>query len=155
MRTSHRRAAHAKRAEPSKFWQPAITAAKVSSCKLAHWDAFGRLTRPQATQIDLMDWVEAGLTYTELMRLLEADGTEFTPEAKAAISENNDAAVGVLDRFRTTGRIGFNSAQLLAARAAAEVMDQLIEMDRFGFAVRAALWSNAQMARLQLSKETP
>jgi hypothetical protein len=153
MKTAHRRASHAKRAEPSKFWQPAITAAKVSSCKLAHWDAFGRLTRPQATQIDLMDWVEAGLTYTELMRLLEADGTEFTPEAKAAMAENNAASVVVLARFKTKQLIGFNSEQLLAARAACEVMDLLIEMDRFGFAVRAALWSNAQMARLQLARE--
>jgi len=37
----------------------------------------------------------------------------------------------------------------LAARAAAEVMDQLIEMDRFGFSVRAALWSEAAMKRIK------
>jgi hypothetical protein len=60
----------------------------------------------------------------------------------------------VLERFRTTGRVGFNGAQLLTARAAAEVMDQLIELDRFGFAVRAALWSAAQMERLQTPGET-
>lgn len=148
MRTAHRIASHAKRAEPSKFWQPAITAAQVSTCKLAHWDLIDRFTGGRATQADLLDWIETGFTYSELMRLLEADGMPFTEEAKAAIAEQLESYTGVLERFRTTGRVGFNGAQLLTARAAAEVMDQLIELDRFGFAVRAALWSTAQMARL-------
>ena len=152
MKTAHRRAAHAKRELP-KFWQPTITAAQVSSCKLAHWDLIERFTSGQADHGDMLDWIETGFTYIKLMRLLEADGTPFTEEAKAAIAEQLETYTGVLERFRTTGRVGFNSAQLLTARAAAEVMDQLIEMDRFGFAVRAAQWSNAQMARLQLSKE--
>lgn len=153
MKTAHRRAAHAKRELP-KFWRAPISADQVATCQLAHWDLLDRFTSGRATQGDLLDWIETGFTYSELMRLLEADGTPFTEEAKAAIAEQLETYTGVLERFRTTGRVGFNSAQLLTARAAAEVMDQLIEMDRFGFAVRAALWSNAQMARLQLSKGT-
>lgn len=144
MKTTHRRAARAKRELP-KFWRPTLTAEQMSTCKLAHWDLIDRFTSGKATQADMMDWVETGLTYSELMRLLEADGTAFTDEARAAITDQMEAAVGVLDRFRTTGRVGFNSDQLLAARAAAEVMDQLIELDRFGFAVRAARWSIEKM----------
>ncbi|WP_137920432.1 hypothetical protein [Hydrogenophaga sp. 2FB] len=153
MKTAHRRASHAKRELP-KFWQPTITADQVATCQLAHWDLIDRFTGGRATQGDLLDWIETGLTYSELMRLLEADGTPFTEEAKAAIAEQLECYEAVLQRFHTSGRVGFNGAQLLTARAAAEVMDQLIEMDRFGFAVRAAEWSNAQMARLQLSKGT-
>lgn len=154
MKTAHRRAAHAKRELP-KFWQPTLTAAKVSTCKIAHWDLVDRFTSGRATQGDLMDWIETGLTYSELMRLLEADGTAFTDEAKAAIAEQLETYPGVLERFRNTGRVGFNSDQLLAARAACEVMDHLIEMDRFGFAVRAAKWSTARMEAMHPNKDQP
>lgn len=152
MKTAHRNAAHAKRELP-KFWRAPITAAQVSTCKLAHWDLIDRFTSGRATEGDLLDWVETGFTYSELMRLLEADGTPFTEEAKAAIAEQLESYGAVLERFAATGRVGFNGAQLLTARAAAEVMDQLIELDRFGFAVRAAQWSTAQMERLQFNKE--
>lgn len=147
MKTAHRRAAHAKRELP-KFWRAPISADQVATCQLAHWDLIDRFTGGRATQGDLLDWIETGLTYSELMRLLEADCTEFTEEARAAIAGHMEASVGVLQRFEATGRVGFNSAQLLAARAACEVMDQLIEMDRYGLAVRAAEWSTAQMLRL-------
>lgn len=147
MKTAHRRAAHAKRELP-KFWRAPITADQVTTCKLAHRDLVDRFTSGTATQGDMLDLVETGLTYSELMRLLEADGTEFTEEAKAALDGHMEATVGVLQRFEATGRVGFNSEQLLAARAACEVMDQLIEMDRYGLAVKAAEWSTAQMLRL-------
>lgn len=147
MNTSHRKASHAKRSTRAtlpKFWRPKLDADQVVSCKVAHWDLLARFTSGNATEHDLWDFVHTGLTYSELMRLLEEDGTPFTEEAKAAITEHLETFAGVINRFRTTGRIGFNSEQLLAARAAAEVMDQLIEMDRFGFAVRATEWAMVQ-----------
>lgn len=150
MRTAHRRAAHAKRATLPKWFLPKMDADQILDCQVLHWDLLERMTHGRATGDDLLDWIATGFTYSELMRLLEADGTPFTEEAKAAIAEQLECYGAVMERFRTTGRVGFNSAQLLTARAAAEVMDQLIEMDRFGFAVRAAEWSNAQMARLSL-----
>jgi len=145
MRTQHRRAAHAKREIMPKWFRPKLTPAQESSCKLAHWDLIGRITSGRATEHDLWDMVHTGLTYSELMRLLEQDGTEFTDEAKAAISEHLESLPGVIDRYRRTGRVGFNGEQLLAARAAAELMEQLIEMDRFGFAVRATEWAKAKV----------
>lgn len=149
MKTAHRIQARHKRDTMPKWFVPKLDADQVMDCKVLHWDLLGRITTGPATRQDLLDWVATGFTYSELMRLLEADGTPFTEEAKAAIAEQLETYTAVLERFRTTGRVGFNGEQLLAARAAAEVMDQLIEMDRFGFAVRAAEWSNAQMARLQ------
>ncbi|WP_439606829.1 hypothetical protein [Hydrogenophaga sp.] len=154
MRTVHRSAARAKRQALPKFFQPKLTAEQALACQVIHWDLLDKMTHGRATEQDLLDWIATGFTYSELMRLLEADGTPFTEEAKAAIAEQLETYTGVLERFRTTGRVGFNGAQLLTARAAAEVMDQLIELDRFGFSVRAALWSNAQMERLQFNKET-
>lgn len=153
MKTAHRRASHAKRATMPKWFLPKMDAEQILDCQVLHWDLLERMTHGRATGDDLIDWVATGFTYSELMRLLEADGTPFTEEAKAAIAEQLECYEAVLQRFHTSGRVGFNGAQLLTARAAAEVMDQLIEMDRFGFAVRAAEWSNAQMARLQLLKD--
>jgi hypothetical protein len=152
MKTAHRRAAYAKRDMIPKFWQPKMTQEQATTCKLAHWDLIDRFTSGRAVFSDLLDWISTGFTYAEMMRLLESDGTQFTDEAKAAITEQLDSYEGVIERFKRTGRVGFNAEQLLAARAAAEVMDQLIEMDRFGFAVRAAEWSNAQMARFQVEE---
>ena len=150
MRTSHRTQARHKREQMPKWWRPKLDADQVMDCKVLHWDLLDRMTKGGATGQDLLDWIATGFTYSELMRLLdESKVVEFTPEARAAIAEQLDSYPGVMERFRTTGRVGFNSAQLLAARAAAEVMDQLIEMDRFGFSVRAALWSEAAMKRIK------
>ena len=150
MNTQHRKSSHAKRSTLPKWFRPKLDADQIVSCKVAHWDLLRRFTSAEATEHDLWDFVHTGLTYSELMRLLEEDGTQFTEEAKAAITEHLETFAGVIDRFRTTGRIGFNSAQLLSARAAAEVMDQLIEMDRFGFAVRATEWAKAKCDAMKL-----
>ncbi len=145
MRTAHRRAAHAKRDSIPKFWLRPLTSDQMTRCKLAHWTTIDQFTSGRATETELWDLVYNGFMYAELMRLLKADGTPFTEEAVDAIREHVETFGGMIERFKATGRVGFNSTQLLAARAAAEVMDQLIEMDRFGFAVRAAEHANVLM----------
>jgi hypothetical protein len=55
----------------------------------------------------------------------------------------------VIARFRMTGRVGFNGPELCVARAAAHVMDGLIDIDRHGIAVKAAHWSLEQMDRIR------
>lgn len=149
MKTAHRKSSHAKRSLIPKFFLPKLSEAQVTSCKVAHWDLLGRITSGRATEHDIWDMVHTGLTYIELMRLLESDGTEFTEEAKAAIAEHLETFPGVIERYRRTGRVGFDGPQLLAARAAAELMEQLIEMDRFGFAVRATAWAKAKRDALR------
>lgn len=149
MKTVHRRAARAKREVMPKWFRPKLDADQIVSCKVAHWDLIGRITSGIATEHDMWDMVHTALTYSELMRLLEADGTLFTDEAKAAITEHLETMPAVVDRYRKTGRVGFSGEQLLAARAAAEIMEQLIEMDRFGFAVLATEWAKAETDRIR------
>lgn len=153
MKTAHRRAAHAKRDSIPKFWLRPLTSDQMTRCKLAHWTTIDQFTSGRATETELWDLVSNGFMYAELMRLLKADGTPFTDEAQDAIREHMETFSGVIERFKATGRVGFNSAQLLAARAACEVMDQLIEMDRFGFAVRAAEHSNQAVNSIRQPKE--
>lgn len=132
-----------------KFWRPKLTPQVQLDAKVIHWDLIDRFTKGAATADDLWDWIETGLTYSEIMRLLIEDGTEFTEESALAIASLLDNHASVIQRYMKTGRIGFDYAELLAARAAAEVMDQLIEMDRHGIAEKAAIWSTGQMQSIR------
>mgnify|MGYP001567154426 CR=1 FL=1 len=147
MSRNHRAAFAAKRLQPSelpKFWRPKLTEAQRTDAQIIHWDLIARFTDGSATAEDLWDWIETGFTYARMLNLLAEDGSEFTPEAIAAITELLDSHHGVIDRFRRTHRIGFDAEQLRIARAAACVMDALIDMDRHGIAERAARWSIQQ-----------
>ncbi|WP_114968518.1 hypothetical protein [Rhodoferax ferrireducens] len=132
-----------------KFWRPKLAATQCLDAKIIHWDLIGRFTDGSATTGDLWDWIETGYTYSQIMRLQTEDGTEFTPEAVAAMSEQLDIYASVIARFRTTGRVGFSGPELCVAKAAAHIMDGLIDIDRHGIAVKAAYWSLVQMDRIR------
>lgn len=114
-----------------------------------HWNLIASFVTGQATKATLWDWIETGLTYRQMMSYLIEDGTEFTPEAIGAVNDQITAYDAVIERFGRTGRVGFSAQELLIARAAACVMDSLIELDRHGIADRAARWSIEQMRSLQ------
>jgi hypothetical protein len=152
MRTAHRLASQAKRqhlTQLPKFWRPKLDTTQVLDAKVIHWDLIDRFTSGTANVGDLWDWIETGFTLSQMMRLLAEDGTEFTFEAQAALAEQLGIYEAVIARYRTTGRVGFNGAQINIARAAAHVMDGLIDMDRHGIAVQAAQWSLEQMDRIR------
>lgn len=152
MRTAHRIASYAKRqnrAELPKFWQPKIDEKQRFDCKLTHWNLFDSILIGTATSSVLWDWIETGFTYGQIMRLLSADGVEFTDEAAQAIADQINTYDDVIARYRRTGRVGFNGEQINIARAAAQVMDSLIEMDRHGIAVKAARWALTEMAKIR------
>ena len=150
MKTMYRIAAHAKRQDQlPKFWRPKLDAGDQLDCKLTHWDLITRFTDGTANVGDLWDWIETGFTYSQMMHLLAEDGMAFTYEAQAAMADQLAIYEAVIARYRTMARVGFNGAQLNIARAAAHVMDGLIENDRHGIAVRAAHWSLDQMAKIR------
>ena len=154
MKTAHRmtvQVRHNSRTTPQtlpKFWRPKLTATQRADCQLVHWDIINRITAGGATVGDLWDWMETGFTYHKLMCLLRDDGTEFTPEAVAAIDEQLAIYEAMAVRHARTGRAGFSGTELRIARAAAQVFDSLVQMDRHGLAKQAALWSMAKMAAL-------
>lgn len=154
MKTAHRIASHHKRnaiqdlALP-KFWRPKMEAAQQLNAKVTHWDLVNRFTDGTAKKEDLWDWMETGFTYSRMMHLLVEDGLSLTDEAMNAIAEQLLSYESVAARFHRTGRVGFNAQELLTARAAASVMDDLIDADRHGIAVSAALWSAEQMLKLR------
>jgi len=152
MKTIHRQAAQAKRqymGQLPKFWRGKVTPEQQLTCTVIHWDLITRFTTGTATRDDMWDWIETGFTYSQIMRLLSEDGTDFTPEAEQAIADQLAIYGSVIARWNATGRVGFNGTELNIARAAAHVMDGLIDMDRHGIAERAVQWSTAQMQRIR------
>lgn len=158
MRTDHRLASLAKRnhlasltnpQDLPKFWRGKATSAQALDCRLIHRDLIDRFTSGRADRADLWDWLETGFTYSQLMRLLAEDGTPFTPEAMTAVADQLSSYESVSIRHARTGRVGCSAAELLTARADAEVFDSLIGMDRNGFAEQAAIWSTGQMVHIR------
>lgn len=151
MNRKHRHAAERKRrpymGDMPKFWRPKLSTAQRLDAGIIHWDLVNRFCDGTATHVELWDWIETGFTYSQMMRMLAEDGAEFTPEAQGAIAEQLDIYAAVIDRFRRTGRVGFDAEQLRIARAAANVMDSLLEADRHGIAVRAGQWAIEQTQR--------
>ena len=152
MKTAHRNAARAKRQQATlpKFWRPVLSSEVKLDAKVIHWDLVNRISSGAATFDDLRDWIETGLTYSQMMRLLVEDGTEFTVEALDAIAGQIGIYESVIERYGRTGRVGFSGPELLTARAAACVMDGLIDLDRHGIAEQAAHWSVETMRRSRL-----
>jgi hypothetical protein len=151
MKTAHRIASRAKRnpEQLPKFWRPKLDEEQQFDCKMTHWNLFDCILIGTATRSVLWDWIETGFTYSQFMRLLSADGVEFTDEAAQAIADQINIYDAVIERYSKTGRVGFNGEQINIARAAAQVMDGLIEMDRHGIAVKAARWSLEQMVNIR------
>jgi hypothetical protein len=145
MRTAHRNASRAKRQQLPKFWRPATPASLQTSAKVAHWDLLNRFTDGSATAETMWEWIETGLMYAHMVHLLTAEeAMQFTPEALEAIAEQLATYPAITKRHRDTSRAGFTAAELLTARAAANVMDSLIELDRHGIALRAAFVGREQ-----------
>ena len=131
-----------------KFWRPKVTAAVKLDSQLAHWQMITAFVDGKADATTLQDWIDTGFTYSQMMHLLHADGTEFTEAAEHALVDQLEIYDAVIKRHRATGRIAFTGPELAVARAAAEVMDALIQMDRHGIALKAAIWTTEQSARL-------
>lgn len=153
MNTAHRIQSRAKRAPLPKWFRPRVTPEQQSTCKVIHWDLIASITGPAATKNDMLEWIANALTYSQMMRLMIEDGREFTTEACALMAEQLLIVPKLVDRYRATGRVGFTGIELQVARAAAYVMDDVIELDRHGIADQAARWSVEQMKRIQVGPE--
>lgn len=157
MNRAQRTASHSKRQYQDvmpKFWIPKLEPIQCLDAKIIHWDLINRFTDGSAADGDLWDWIETGYTYKMMMILHVKDGREFTPEALAAIDEQIDIYASVIARHRKTGRVGFNGTELCIAKAAANVMDDLLGLDRHGIAVKAGQWAVAQLGRIRSMTDT-
>lgn len=138
-----------RRKELPKFWRPKISATQVLDARIVHNDLLNLIATGTATTSDLWDWMETGFTYSQMMRLLAEDGVQFTDDAIQALMMQLETYEAICARLRRTGRPGLSGPELQIAKQAAAVMDELIELDRHGIAMKAAQWSMDQMASIR------
>lgn len=138
-----------------RFFRPKLKPADQLRAGIIHWDLVTRFVDGSATPQILWDWIETGFTYCQMMQLLAADGLEFENPAVEAMNAQIESYVGVIARYRTTQRVGFNAAELATARAAAEVMDGLLALDRNGIADQAGRWAVEQVHALRTTGRLP
>lgn len=141
--------------ELPRFWRAKLKPADQLRAGIIHWDLVTRFVDGSATPQILWDWIETGLTYCQMMQLLAIDGLEFQSPAIAAMNAQIESYDSVIARYRTTQRVGFNAAELATARAAAEVMDGLLALDRNGIADQAGRWAVEQMQALRATGRLP
>lgn len=132
-----------------KFWRPKLAEGVKLDAKLIHHDLVHRLETGTATVADCWDWMETGYTYSQMFRLLQADGVELTEEAEAVIAAQLNTYEAVCRRLREWRKVQLTEPELEIARLATQVFDGLLDLDRNGIAEAAALWSMRQMARLR------
>lgn len=132
-----------------KFWRPKLAEGVKLDAKLIHHDLVHRLETGAATVADCWDWMETGYTYSQMFRLLQADGVELTEEAEAVIAAQLNTYEAVCKRLREWRKVQLTKPELEIARLATQVFDGLLDLDRNGIAQAAALWSMRQMAQLR------
>jgi hypothetical protein len=132
-----------------KFFQPKSTASRMLTTTIYHWDILSKFATDEADAQTMWAWVEAALVYSEMTRLLIKDGVPVSDEAIQAIDEQLEIVAQVIDRFAATGRVGFSGTELLIARAAGHVMDQLIAADRHGIFHAAYKWAQTEINKMK------
>lgn len=135
--------------ELPKFWRPKLDDDQQVRAQVIHWDLVTRFTDGSADSEDLWDWMETGMTYHKMMKLLIEDGMVFTPEAQDALASQLAIYEDVIARYKRTRRVAFSGPEYLIAKAAACVMDSLIALDRHGVAKLAGIWAIEQMLSLR------
>lgn len=138
-----------------RFFRPKIKPADQLRAGIIHWDLVTRFVNGSATGEILWDWIETGVTYCKMMQLLMADGIAFEPAAIETINAQIESYDGIIARHLATGRAGLSGPELATARAAATVMDGLLQLDRNGIADQAGRWSQTQMRALRSTGRLP
>ena len=132
-----------------KFWRLKVEPSRQLTCKVIHWDLITSIANGTATVAVLWDWIETGLTYSQMMILLIRDGVDFPDADQLAMNAQTEMYDAVIARYSQTRRVGFSGPELTIARLAACVMDDVITQDRHGIADQAARWSLEQMRSLR------
>ena len=132
-----------------KFWQPKAAPSRQLTTSIYHWDILSKFATNEADAQTMWAWVEAALVYSEMTRRFVAEGVPVTDEAIQAIDEQLEIVAQVIDRFAVTGRVGFSGTELLIARAAGHIMDQLIAADRHGIAWHSIMWARMEIDKMK------
>ncbi|MDR3015204.1 MAG: hypothetical protein LBV56_07165 [Delftia acidovorans] len=136
-------------AQLPKFWRPKLAESTKLEAKLVHHDLLQTIAQGGATYAHLLDWIETGTTYSRMMWLLQQDGEPLTEEAAQAVNAQLELYEPVCARWARWGKVQLTQPEMEIALQAAQVFDQLLEIDRNGIAVEAAHWSMKEMLKFR------
>lgn len=132
------------RARPADVLQP-LPAADVLSLEIAHADTLAQILSGRATAQTLWDWVANVLMWSRAADLADLGQDEMRAQLQLCTD--------LIERWRRTGRVGFDGPGLQLARHGVDVMDALARQVPTGIARAAAHWSEEQLARLRAEND--
>ena len=126
-------------------FRPRLTAEQVRTIGLVHITNLEAIAHGQADVSVLRDWVSDIFTWSRVAELM---GTG-EPEMVAQL----ELAGRVIDRFKRTGRVGFDGPDYQLAKTGTVVMDLLAEQVDKPTAEQAAHWSETQLNKMNFPIE--
>lgn len=120
--------------------RPKLARHQMTDLSIAHTTNHGLISRGQADEAVLWQWVGGMLTWYRVAVLLDLG----EPEMRAQLL----LAEAVLHRYGRTGRVGFSGPELQASAEGVQVMDQLAVAVDQPTAAAAADWSEALINRM-------
>jgi hypothetical protein len=113
----------------------------ITSLHIAHIDTLLQMAGPHATAQTLWDWTSNVLTWSRAAELMGLD--------EAAMGFQLRLCADLVERWKRTGRVGFDGPGFVLAKHGVDVMDEIARMVPVHVAREAALWSEEQLARMR------
>lgn len=112
----------------------------VTTLAIAHMTNLDEISRGTASEQTLWDMVGAVFTWSRVAGLIGAGVNEMLPQL--------GMAARVVERYGSTGRIGFSGPEYQVAKLGVQLMDSLAEIVDVDTAKIAAAWSEDKLNRM-------
>ncbi len=121
-------------------FRPKLDRSQLVDLGLVHITNLDNILAGTAETDVLWHYVGSILTWSKVAEALELGVDEMVQQRQVADR--------LVDRYRTTGRIGFTGADYQLAKLGMDVMDELARLVDRPTAIRAADWSEAKLQAL-------
>jgi hypothetical protein len=144
MRTHRSTAPLSAKVVPPAF-RPRLTAEQRRDLVMVHHVNLDAIARGEGTVQLLWDWVGNLLAFSRMAHCMRLGEPEM--------NEQLELASRTIERFRRTGRVGWDGPDYQLAKAGCEVMEQLADrVDQFT-AEAAVVWAMARLAGVRAATE--
>lgn len=136
----------ARPALPPRGLRPKLTKDQVRDLGLVHIVNLDQIASGQGTPEVLLQVMGGTLTWHRVAQVLGVGEPEMVQQL--------ELFAAVFDRFQKTGKVGFTGPEYQLAKRGVETQDALAELVDQHTAVEAANWSEAQVQRLNTTRES-
>jgi len=125
--------------------RPKLSKSQVCGLGLAHIANLDLISRGEATEEVLWQWIGGAMTWSYVAGALQRRNADRYREAAEAMRLQLMVAESVVQRYGRTGRVGFSGPEYQQAKDACEWMDALAEVVDRATALRAAEMSEVSV----------